>query len=280
MGAPDIVSETIALMTEPKQSANIDQYFDLIQQELDLRLLRSRQQNSDTEAKGVAAERFLGEVFERYLAPSRPTYRRQIIDSKGGKSDEVDLIFCNWAQPSVETELLLAEGVDYAIGVKSILKKQEIESLVVNSASVKGLSRALGAGETAYANDLTGPLFVDRVPYIGFALESQLSFETAHKYLVESCAGVDPMLQPDAVFVLGRGAMINSRNRFHVRGERVPGWIGLPFPEKVLVEFFNFAIGLVPRIVRTGVALRPYLSQAASLRVVERDEDADGLWLG
>lgn len=267
-------------MTEPEQSVNIDQYFDLIQQELDLRLRRSRQQNSDSESKGVAAERFLGEVFERYLAPSRPTYRRQIIDSKGGKSDEIDLIFCNWAQPSVETELLLAEGVDYAIGVKSVLTKPEIRSLVANAASVKGLSRALGAGETAYANDQTGPLFVDRVPYIGFALESQLSFETAHQYLAECCTDVDPLLQPDAMFVLGRGAMINSRNRFHLRGERAQGWIGLPFPDRALLEFFNFAIGLVPRIVRAGVALRPYLNQVTSLHVVAPGTDLDGLWLG
>jgi hypothetical protein len=138
-------------------------------------------QNTDTEAKGVAAERFLGEILQRYLEPSRPTYRRQIIDSTGASSGEVDLVFCNWAQPSVHTELLLAEGVDYAIGAKSVLTKAEIRSLMRNAESVKRLQRTLGAGELAYAGDHTGELFIDRIPYIGFALESRLSFKTANK---------------------------------------------------------------------------------------------------
>jgi hypothetical protein len=166
----------------------------------------------------------------------------------------------------VHTELLLAEGVDYAIGAKSILTKLEIKSLTRNAESVKQLQRRLGAGELAYASDQTGPLFIDRIPYVGFALESRLSFKTAHEYVAECASDLDPGLQPDAVFVLGSGAMINSRGRFRVRGEIVPGWIGLPFPDRVLLEFLNFAIGLVPRIVRSGVALKPYLDQVSGLR--------------
>jgi hypothetical protein len=83
----------------------IDEYFNLIQRELAPRLELSRLQNTDTAAKGVAAERFLGDILRRVQEPSRPTYRRQIIDSTGASSGEVDLIFCNWAQPSVHTEL-------------------------------------------------------------------------------------------------------------------------------------------------------------------------------
>jgi hypothetical protein len=253
-------------------TGKIDQYFNLIQRELALRLELSRLQNTDSEAKGVAAERFLGEILQRYLEPSRPTYRRQIIDSTGASSGEVDLAFCNWAQPSVHTELLLAEGVDYAIGAKSILTKPEIQSLTRNAESVKRLQRRLGTGELAYASDQTGPLFIDRIPYVAFALESRLSFKTAHEYVAECASDLDPELQPDAVFVLGSGAMINSRGRFRVRGEIVPGWIGLPFPDRVLLEFLNFAIGLVPRIVRSGVALKPYLDQVSSLRALPTAE--------
>jgi hypothetical protein len=94
----------------------IDEYFGLVQNDLENRLARSRQQNSDSEAKGVAAEKMVAETVAPYLQPTRPSYRRQIIDRFGNSSDEVDVIFCNWSQPTVETELLLAEGVDYAIG--------------------------------------------------------------------------------------------------------------------------------------------------------------------
>jgi hypothetical protein len=191
----------------------------------------------------------------------------------------VDVIFCNWAQPSVETELLLAEGVDYAIGVKSVLTKPEIDSLTTNAASVKKLERRLGAGEIASATDAKGARFIDRVPYIGFALDSQLSFATAHEYLVESAGSVEPELQADALFIMGRGAMINSRSMFQVQGQPVEGWIGLPSPDKVLLEFFNFAIGIVPRIVRNGSALRPYLNQVASLRPLPTPESESGLLL-
>jgi hypothetical protein len=181
----------------------------------------------------------------------------------------VDVIFCNWAQPTVQTELLLAEGVDYAIGVKSVLTKDAIDSLTQNAASVKELQRRLGAGEIARTSDAAGERFIDRIPYIGFALDSQLTFSTAHKYIVESAGTVEPELQADAVFIMGRGAMINSRSmlRGYVDGQPVEGWIGLPFPDKVLLEFLNFAIGIVPRIVRNGSALRPYLNQAASFRL-------------
>jgi hypothetical protein len=258
----------------------IDEYFNLIQRELELRLELSRLQNTDTEAKGVAAELFLGEILQRYLEPSRPTYRRQIIDSTGASSGEVDLIFCNWAQPSVRTELLLAEGVDYAVGVKSVLTKPEIRSLTKNAESVKKLERRLGAGEFAYASDEAGKLFIDRIPYVGFALGSRLSFTMAHKYVVECTSESDPELQPDAVFILGRGAMINSRNRFRVRGEPVPGWIGLPFPDRVLLEFLNFAIGLVPRLIRSGIALQPYLNKVASLRSLPTAETDMPLMVG
>jgi hypothetical protein len=177
----------------------------------------------------------------------------------------VDVIFCNWAQPSVETELLLAEGVDYAIGVKSVLTKNEINSLTTNAASVKKLQRRLGSGEIARASDVAGQRFIDRIPYIGFALESQLTFSTAHKYIVESAKTVEPDLQIDAMFIMGRGALINSRSMLRVQGEAVEGWIEIPYPDKVLLEFLSFAIGIVPRIVRNGSALRPYLNQAASL---------------
>ena len=39
------------------------------------------------------AERIVGEAVEPYLRPSSPTYRREIIDSFGGSSGEVDVIF-------------------------------------------------------------------------------------------------------------------------------------------------------------------------------------------
>jgi len=41
------------------------------------------------------AERIVGEAVEPYLRPSSPTYRREIIDSFGGRSGEVDVIFRN-----------------------------------------------------------------------------------------------------------------------------------------------------------------------------------------
>jgi hypothetical protein len=248
-------------------SNKIDDYFLLIQKDSENRFSRSRQQNTDTEAKGVAAERMVGQIIEPYLQPSRPTYRRQIIDSRGESSDEMDLIFCNWAQPSVETELLLTEGVDYAIQVKSRLTKREINRFVKNAASVKKLRRYLGKGETAVASDLAGSRFVDRVPCFGFALESELSFASAHAYMVEAVAGVEGDLQPDALFIMGRGAMVNSRMMFTYRGQAVPGWIGLPFPDKVLVEFVNYAIAHVPRIVRNGTALKAVPSEGGQLAV-------------
>ena len=233
-------------MADAGSHTKIDEYFHAIQKDLENRFKRSRRHNTDTEAKGVAAERIVGEAVGPYLQPSSPTYRRQIIDSFGNSSGEIDVIFCNWAQPSVETELLLAEGVDYAIGVKSILTKKEIKRLVKNAATVKRLQRRLGAGELVYAGDVVGKRFIDRIPYIGFALESELSFTTGHDYLLDVVEGVEPELQPDALFILGRGALINSEDVLRQGDQLIEGWIPLPLPDRVLLEFLNFAIGVVP----------------------------------
>jgi hypothetical protein len=255
-------------MADARSHTKIDEYFHSIQKDLENRFKRSRRHNTDTEAKGVAAERIVGEAVEPYLRPSRPTYRREIIDSFGKSSGEVDVIFCNWAQPSVDTELLLAEGVDYAVGVKSILTKKEIRRLVKNAATVKRLERRLGPGELAYAGHVEGKRFIDRIPYIGFALESELSFATAHDYLRDVADGAEPELQPDALFILGRGALINSKDVLRQGDQLIEGWIALPFPDRVLLEFLNFAIGVVPRIIRNGTALRPYLNDVASVRTL------------
>jgi hypothetical protein len=258
---------------------NIDKYFNSVQKDLERRFANSRLLNTDSEAKGVAHERIVGETVESYLQPSRPTYRRQIIDSSGNSSDEVDVIFCNWAQPSVKTELLLAEGVDYAIGVKSVLTKDEIGSLTTNAASVKKLQRRLGTGEIARANDVAREWFIDRIPYIGFALESELKFSTARRYIEEFAAAEEPDSQIDAMFIMGRGALINSRSMLRVEDEPVEGWIERQYPDKVLLEFLNFAIGIIPRIVRNGSALRSYLNQAASLLMVPTPE-YDAVFVG
>ena len=72
-------------------AGKIDEYFHLVQNDLANRFARQRQQNSDTEAKGVAAERIFVETVLPYLQPTRATCRRQIIDRSGDSSDEVDV---------------------------------------------------------------------------------------------------------------------------------------------------------------------------------------------
>jgi hypothetical protein len=58
----------------------------------------------------------------------------------------------------------------------------------------------------------------------------------------------------------------------HQAGVPVNGWIAIPDPDRVLLEFFNFAIGVVPRPVRSGTALKPYLSRVASVKTMSTDE--------
>jgi hypothetical protein len=163
--------------------------------------------------------------------------------------------------------------------VKSVLTTTEIDSLAANAASVKRLQRRLGAGETAYANDGAGPRFIDRIPYIGFALESQLTLSSAHERLKRATEGVEPELHPDALFIMGRGTLINSGWMLLRDGQHIDGWISLPFPGRVLLEFLNFTIGVVPRVVRNGTALQPYLSEVSSVRTLPPERGL-GLCLG
>ncbi len=240
----------------------IDEYLGSVQADLASRFARMRAVNTDPASKGAAAEEIAGDLLAKYLHAATPTYRRQIIDSEGGASDEVDLVFCNESQPDVHAELLLAEGVKYAIQVKSVLTDPELDRLLANARSVKALQRRLGANDAAVASEIAGSRFIDRIPYVGFAYESRLSFDALHERLARKCDGIAPELRPDALFVLGRGSLVNSLGQLVLRGEPVAGWIGIPDPSGVLLELLNYLLVHVPTPLHSGSALRPYLAKS------------------
>ncbi len=244
--------------------SKIDEYFDSLQKQLELRFSRMRTQNSDSEAKGVASEMILGKLLEPYLQPTWVTYRRQIIDSNGKASDEVDVAFCNLSQLLIDTELLLAEGVDYAFQIKSVMTDHELDRLLKNAQSVKQLDREGGIGDLCYCDELKKKHFLDRVPYIGVAYESQLTYDTLYERIISKCTTIEPHLQPDALFVIGCGSFVNSRGIFSNAQDKIMGWIGINEPLTVLLEIINFLIGIIPRPLRVGRALAPYLKNSKS----------------
>jgi hypothetical protein len=190
----------------------LDDYWRATADELGARFQKMRTAHNDSDVKGAANEQIVADFLRENIGRQRVATNSTIIDADGQRSDEVDIAVLNDNQPlwtGPNAQLLIAEGVDAVYQVKARLSTTEIGRIVTNARSVKRLLRPLGLNNIARASESDGPRFIDRVPYFAFAFESEITLETARATLTESLANDPYEMQPDAVFVLDRGVLIN-----------------------------------------------------------------------
>ncbi len=155
-----------------------------------------REEQRDSDVKGGGNEAIIAEFIQRH-------YSTRIV--------------CNEDQPFVSPtsvpDLLLAEGVDFVLQVKAILTSDEVRRVVHNCRSVKRLRRIHSRHDQVFLDvEADAPFFVDRIPYLCIAFQSELSLPTVAERLQAECEDVPIEEQPDAIFVLGRGMVVNARN--------------------------------------------------------------------
>jgi hypothetical protein len=176
-----------------------------------------REEQRDSDVKGGGNEAIVAEFMRRHYSTKIVVPNSSIIDTNDQQSDEIDVIVCNEDQPFVSRtsvpDLLLAEGVDFVVQVKAILTSDEVKRVVRNCRSVKRLRRIHTSHDQVFLDaEADVPFFVERIPYLCFAFQSDLSLPTAAARLQAECAEVPLEEQPDALFVLGRGMVVNGRN--------------------------------------------------------------------
>lgn len=184
-----------------------------------------------------------------------------MIAASGSRSDEIDIAICNQDQPFLtgdHQQMLLVEGVGAVVQVKARLSSTEIERAVANAARVKALVRSAREGDTAFGKAEDMPHFLDRVPYVVFAFETELGPNTVVERLRD--ASGESTSQIDALFVLDRGAVWNLRENqgtIRVIGD-YEGFHWIELGDETLVHFMRTLAAIVIRVRRYQSPLLSY----------------------
>lgn len=220
--------------------------------------------------KGAAVETLFRGLLLEYLPRRLEIGRGEIIDTKGRRSRQTDLVIVNEDHPLTFTSdrpgLFFIEGVIAAGEVKTILTSSELDNALKSSVQFKQLEVYPARGTQAHTNPSDLERFYKRRPWFLIAFDSQLSLsgiknniDTYQKtHLIEN----NKLL--DGVFVLSRGWVINFGDGQGTFGYETPeGTNAQGFAEKdsdsVLFDLLAWLSCVIPREVRFESILIPYI---------------------
>jgi hypothetical protein len=205
-------------MPEPeplRPLAKIAELFACQDGRLALDLKEARSKFSQSGDKGDAAEKALRSVLRDFLPRTYDIGNGEIIDCWGRRSQQTDVVITNADQPLAFPDdlpgLFLIEGVAGAGEVKSVLTTTELNKALDASRQFKTLTVMHAPGSLTISNTHDLNRFGDHPPWFLFSFESELAIKTIYRRLVE-VSGTGPATDTkllDAVFVLGRGYLIN-----------------------------------------------------------------------
>ncbi|HHC7316052.1 DUF6602 domain-containing protein [Vibrio cholerae] len=244
----------------------LEKHLALYSKQLNLKFESIRESYSDSDVKGSQNEEALKKFFvEHYPAWSIRT-GCQIINANGDMSDELDVIACNEHQAFAgeESNLLIAEGVDFVVQVKAVLSSNEIDRAIKNCRKLKEVGRAFNQNDLAEVPALVRKEEITRIPYIIFAYTSGIKEETALERMAEKVRNIPYDLQPDALYILDKGkTLLNLRDgstKMVKKGsEHVSGWILCDTQEHTLSDMLRFVNSQIPIIKRQSSPLKHYL---------------------
>ena len=243
----------------------IQRYFESQERQLTEQFEEIRKRHSHPGVKGHANEEAVAEFLEENYTAKYAVRNVQIIDSYGESTGEVDVCICNEDQPfgTSPGQIVIAEGVDFVVQVKAVLTTKEIESVFENCDGVKKLQRKLDNGLSFWPSEEDKKYLADRIPYIVLAFSSNLKLETINDKFEKRSCGVKLERQPDAAFILGKGAIYNFREGkgriFTMDGKTPRDYAALLTGEKTLLEFIRYINTFIPRIHRVARPLIHYL---------------------
>lgn len=227
-----------------------------------------RRRLTDSSVKGGVNEQIIGTFLTDNLNNRNISYRNQVIDSKGNISDEVDVVIYNSYQPFKvdSTQILLAEGVDSIIQVKAKLTTKEISRIVKNAQKAKKVIREGSEGDIVSGIPVEdAENFVERIPYICIAFDSELKIETAIDSFAEALENIPLFEQPDAIFVINKFSLFNFRDgsgrTWLVNDKPLKGIIGLTTGDETIYHFMVYITSNTPLFFRRTNPLTFYLEK-------------------
>jgi len=223
--------------------------------------------------KGISVEHSFRLFLRDYLPRRLEVGHGEIIDTKGRKSKQTDVVIVSEDHPFTFTPdlpgLFFVEGVCAASEVKAILTSGELQSALENSCQFKQLRMKPGTGNTICTNPSDLDRFYKSPPWFLVAHESQLDLAGVQKKIRQfgESDTVEVNRLADAVFILDRGWVINfgdGQGSFQFRtpeGKSVQGWVWKD-SDSVLFDLLRWVSVVMPRVIRYAAILTHYTMPA------------------
>jgi hypothetical protein len=222
--------------------------------------------------KGTSAEDSFREFLREYLPRRLAVGHGEIVDLKGERSRQTDVVIVSEDHPFTFTPdlpgLFFIEGVCGAGEVKTTLTASELGKALESSCQFKRLEPQPAAG-MVHSNPSDLERFYKCPPWFLVAFESQLTLaaiaERTKQFTRDE--GLEPTRLLDAVFVLGRGWVINfgdGKGSFQLRtakGQSATGWVDKE-SDCVLFDLLAWLSSVMPRMIRLDPILPHYLVSA------------------
>jgi hypothetical protein len=240
---------------------------------LNLALVDARRKFAHMGDRGDDVEGAFRSFLDEYLSPRFRVGQGEVIDSKGRRSLQTDVIVADEEQPfrvDDNPQLLIIEGVAAAAEVKASLTTSGLADAINKGRRFKELAVVPGKWVTLVSDtsrfgqpnsDLVR--FYRHRPYFLFAYESEIAEETFTDALDEA-AKPDALPPLDAVFILSRGFGFNvwdgqgGLGYQRSDGEVITGWVWTP-DAPVLPALLLWLHSVMPRFSVRSSPLLAYL---------------------
>jgi len=201
-------------MKNENLDSNLEQYLKSYAKKLEADFNLIKNLVSDSSVKGKKNEEIIGKFISSHYQNSFVAFNTQIIDSKGYKTDEIDICVCNSYQPFLpsEGEFIISEGIDFVVQVKTTLNHNEIPRIIKNCKSIKSIERNSEENDIIMGGDLVDrDNLITRIPYIVFCFSTTVKVRSFIDRFAEELESVPLELQPDALFVLNDFSIYNYK---------------------------------------------------------------------
>jgi len=222
--------------------------------------------------KGSSVEKVVRDFLRNYLPRRLEIGTGEIIDSKGHRSGQTDIVIVNEDHPFTFTNnspsLFFIEGVSAAGEAKTLLTSEELDRALNASFSFKQLEVNPGIA-TICSNPSDRDRFYKCPPYFLFAFESQLELSTVltkiEDFLKTKGAGKnDTNKVVDAIFIMNQGWLMNFGDGqgflqyITAEGKPAEGW-DMKKCDTVLFHLMGWLSVVMPRAIRYTPILPSYI---------------------
>lgn len=238
--------------------------------EMTTSLAKTRKALSHNLSKGEAVEESFRVFIRDHLPASVGITKGEVIDSRGVRSCQLDVIAYDAARTPMlftsddgEHQLVPSEGVIAVFEVKTSLRASKADEIIKNMKSVKNLDKSAyyyPAGPIEHEVTLYGtPAKVAQTMYFVFAFEGDNPSTVASA--IENLQQSEPLdSRVDCACILDSGVLLNLTADGQVAGLPQPGSRLLGYPtKKALLMFYIFFSRYLLQISHNAIDMHKYI---------------------